>query len=120
MARESSFLERTESGVVCCDTSGNTDSSVGLSQDMDGPDGFDECLSWDMQDWSDSQQVGDLVEDFSEACRLVGIYSEMAEVLTCPAKDWISAHQQADLVNIFLQGMAEASSISILSPLHSS
>jgi hypothetical protein len=98
---------------------GNTDSSVVLSQEWDGPvvpDGFADCPSYDMHDWSPSQQVGDLISVFSEAHPFVGIYSEMAEVSTCPGKDWSSAHQQADLVNVFLQVAAEARSISIPAP----
>ena len=66
-----------------------------------------------MQDWSHSQQVGDLISVLSEACPFVGIYSEMAEVSTCPGEDWSSAHQQADLVNLFLQVVPEGSSISM-------
>ncbi len=88
----------------------NTDSSVVFSQDVAGPDGFADCPSCDMLDWIHSEQVCDLVGVFSEARRLLGIYSEMAEVSTCPAKDWSLAHQHADVVNIFLQDIAEASS----------
>ncbi len=64
-----------------------------------------------MQDWGHSLQVCDLIGVFSEARALAGIYSEMAEVSTCPAKDWSSTHQHSDLVNVFLQVGAEASSI---------
>ncbi len=84
-----------------------------LSQDLDGPagpDGFADCPSCGMQDWSDSEQVGDLISAFWEPGPLVGIYSEMAEVSTCAAKDWSSAVQQAGLVNLFA---VRASSISI-------
>jgi hypothetical protein len=107
-----------------CAADGNTDSSVVLSQERDGPAGPDgfaqmQCAdrpSCDMHDWSHSQQVGDLISVFSEAHPFVGIYSEMAEVSTCPGKDWSSAHQQADLVHLFLQVVEQASSISIPVP----
>jgi hypothetical protein len=89
---------------------GNTDSPLVLSQDMVGPDDFADCPSCDMQDWSSSQQEGDLICLIWEACLLVGIYSEMAEVSTCPTQGWSSAHQRADVVNLFLQVTAEASS----------
>ena len=102
---------------------GNTDTSVVLSQDIPvdglaGPDGFADCPSCGMGVWSHSQQVGDLIHAFSDAGPLVGIYSAMAEVSTCAAKGWSSAHQQADLVNVFLQVVAEARSISIPAPCH--
>ena len=64
-----------------------------------------------MQDWGHRHQVCDLIGVFSEARALADIYSEMAEVSTCPAKDWSSALQRSDLVNLFLQVGAEASSI---------
>ena len=82
-------------------------------QDMDrpgGPDGFADCPSCGIHDWSDSEQVSDLISAFWEPGPLVGIYSEMAEVSTCAAKDWSSADQEADLVDLFAVG---ASSISI-------
>ena len=82
-------------------------------QDMDrpgGPDGFADCPSCGMHDWSDSEQVSDLISAFWEPGPLVGIYSEMAEVSTCAAKDWSSADQEADLVDLFAVG---ASSVSI-------
>ena len=91
---------------------GNMDSSAVVLQGKHGPagpDGFADCPSCDMEDWSHSQQVGDLISVLSEAHPFVGIYSEMAEVATCPGRDWSSAHQHADLVNTFLQTMAEAS-----------
>ncbi len=98
---------------------GNTDTFVVLFQDMDipgGPDGFADCPSCGMLDWSHSQQVGDLISVFWEAGPLVGIQSEMGEVSTCPAKDWSLAHQQADLVNVFQQVVSEASSMWIPAP----
>jgi len=74
-----------------------------------------------MQDWGRRHQVCDLIGVFSEARALADIYSEMAEVSTCPAKDWSSTHQHSDLVNVFLHVVAaEANSISIAGPLHSS
>ena len=93
---------------------GNPDSSLVLSQNMvgpAGPDGFADCPSCDMQTWSHSQQVDDLIGLFSEERPLVVTYSEMTRVSTCAAKDWSSAHQHSDLVNVFLQVGAEASSI---------
>ena len=78
--------------------------------DLAGPDIFMDCPKCNMQDWSHSQQVGDLISVFSEAHPLLGIYSNMAGVSTCQAKDWSSAHQQADLVNVFLQVAAAARS----------
>ena len=105
----------SQKGVVSCAVMyGNTDSSVVLSQDMDGParpDGFADCPSCSMLAWSHSQQVGDLIGVFSEARPLVGTYSGMAVVSTCAAKDWRSALQHSDLVNLFLQVGAEARSI---------
>jgi hypothetical protein len=62
-----------------------------------------------MQDWSHDQQVDDLISLVSEEPRLVGIYSAIAEVSACAAKDWSLAQQRTDLVNLFLHFMSEAS-----------
>ena len=102
-----------DTGVGSCAlTDGNTDSSVLLFQDVErpaGPDGFADCPSCDMQIWSHSQQVDDLISLVSEELSLVGIYSAIAEVSACAAKDWSSAQQRTDLVNLFLHFMREAS-----------
>jgi hypothetical protein len=74
-----------------------------------GPDGFADCPSCGIHDWSDSEQVGDLISAFWEPGPLVGIYSEMAEVSTCAAKDWSSADQEADLVDLFAVGASSVS-----------
>ena len=89
-----------------------------LSQEIDG---FIDCPSCEMHDWSHSQQVEALISMFSEVHPFVGIYSEMAEVSTCPAKDWSSAHQLADLLNllVFPRVVAEASTILMLVPIRS-
>ncbi len=87
---------------------GNAGSFVVLSQEthgLAGADDFADCPSCDMHH---SQRVDDLMSLFVEARPYLGIYSEMAEVPTCPVEDWSAEQQRADLINLLLQVLASA------------